>query len=464
MRFLKVNALAGMLLVLAVAFSPLSSSDARAQYNAKLPDEEIPALFVGLLTGQVGNPQILIDLIDANWHPGMVPMVLETYRFTRDMKISKALFDVVEKRTGQTFRFNEDAWQQWLWKQPEQRHPAYAGFKSLLYRNIDPKFGGYFDDARKSTVRLDEIRWGGVKQDGIPPLRNPKMISADEADYLSDSDVVFAVKYGDDARAYPKRILAWHEMFVDTIDGVEYAGVYCTLCGAVILYKTNFDGVRHQLGTSGFLYRSNKVMYDADTQSLWNTTRGVPVVGPLVDKGIALERSFVVTTTWGEWRRRHPQTQVLSLDTGHNRDYDEGVAYKSYFATDELMFNVPGEDDRLANKAEILALQFPDAPDDTMAISADFLARTPIYSAQLGKHSFVVLTDPSGANRVYESNGIEFTDYDGDSTVTDSTGRPWRLDEAKLVSKDATILKRLPAHRAFWFGWRAVHADTRLIK
>lgn len=458
------NVVLSTIIAASFAILLLSPADSHAQVSKQLPDEEIPALFVGLLTGQSGNPQALIELIDANWHPGMIPMVLETYRFTRDMKISKGLFDVLEKRTGQTFRFNHDAWNQWLWKQPEQRHPAYASFKSWLYRNIDPKFGGYFDDARKSTVRLDEIRWGGVKQDGIPPLRNPKMINASDADYLADGDEVFAVKYGDDARAYPKRILAWHEMFVDTIDGVEYAGVYCTLCGAVILYKTNFNGVRHQLGTSGFLYRSNKVMYDADTQTLWNTTRGVPVVGPLVDKGIALERSFVVTTTWGEWRRRHPKTQVLSLDTGHKRDYDEGVAYKGYFGTDELMFEVPGEDDRLANKAEILALQFPDAPDDTMAISADFLKGMPVYRTTLGKHELVVLTDPSGANRVYESDGVEFSSYDGDATVTDTTNRQWNLTEAKLVSADGKELVRVPAHRAFWFGWRAVHADTRLIK
>ena len=84
--------------------------------------------------------------------------------------------------------------------------------------------------------------------------------------------------------------------------------------------------MRHNLGTSGFLYRSNKLMYDQDTQSLWNTIWGQPVVGPLVDRGIVLERLSVVTTTWGEWRRRHPDTKVLSLNTGYDRDYTEGAA------------------------------------------------------------------------------------------------------------------------------------------
>ena len=138
------------------------------------------------------------------------------------------------------------------------------------------------------------------------------MIDADEADYLADTDVVFALDYDGDARAYPKRILAWHEMFVDEIAGDEYAGVYCTLCGAVIPYRTrDAHGTRHALGTSGFLYRSNKLMYDRATQSLWSTTLGRPVVGPLADADdIRLERAHVVTTTWG---------RVASAPPGHAR-------------------------------------------------------------------------------------------------------------------------------------------------
>ncbi|MEP1140266.1 MAG: DUF3179 domain-containing (seleno)protein [Balneola sp.] len=142
-------------------------------------------------------------------------------------------------------------------------------------------------------MRLDEIRWGGVRQDGIPPLRDPKMISAKEADYLGDKDVVFGIEVNGDVRAYPKRILAWHEMFVDEVGGEKLAGVYCTLCGTAILFKTEHEGVNHEIGTSGFLYRSNKLMYDKATQSLWNTLQGKPVVGPLVGKGIRLEHLSV---------------------------------------------------------------------------------------------------------------------------------------------------------------------------
>jgi len=205
-------------------------------------------------------------------------------------------------------------------------------------------------------------------------------------------------------------------------------------------------------------------MYDKATQSLWSTTLGEPVVGALAGKGIRLERSFVVTTTWGEWKARHPQTKVLSLDTGYKRDYGEGVAYSDYFSTDELMFDVPATDDRLPNKAEILALQFPSISEKRVAVHADFLIKNPLFNHDVGGQKVVILTDGSGANRVYDAANTEFVSYDGDSRVMDKAGKLWLLHEDALVSEDDTqSAARLPAHRAFWFGWQAVHRDTELI-
>ena len=294
------------------------------------------------------------------------------------------------------------------------------------------------------------------------------MLAAREATWLEDDHIVFGVAINGDVRAYPKRILAWHEMFKDRIGGLELAGVYCTLCGALVLYDVTSQGVQHELGTSGFLYRSNKLMYDHATKSLWSTLTGSPVLGPLVGKGITLKSLYVVTTTWKEWRTRHPTTQVLSLDTGHLRDYGEGVAYRRYFASDELMFNVPKTDARLPNKAEVLALRLPQtsplAGGDTLAISAEFLATRPVYGVRLGNINLVVLTDASGANRVYESKDINFSSWDAKTQVLDAQGRPWQMDEAELRGPNGERLPRFAAHRAFWFGWHAAFPQTRLIK
>ena len=404
-----------------------------------------------------------MNQIEQNWQPTFTAMALDILTLNRRPGVHHWMFRLLRDKTGQELGNDLRSWFVWMWNQPEQRYEHYGQFKSYLYRLIDPVFAGYFDDMRRTDIRLDEVRWGGVRQDGIPPLRNPKMIAAEEADYLADDNVVFGIEINGDARAFPNRILAWHEMFVDNIGGIDFAGVYCTLCGAVILYETNHDGVNHAMGTSGFLYRSNKLMYDKETQSLWSTTRGEPVIGPLTGKDIRLQRSYVVTTTWGEWRKRHPNTTVLSLETGHERDYGEGVAYRDYFATDELMFDVPKIDNRLKNKDQILALTFPKQTEETLAIHEKYLADNPVHHDSVGPVSLVVLTDKSGANRVYQSDGVQFDSYDQIDRAVDSEGIAWALTEDALTSPDGIQLERLPAHRAFWFGWYAVHNDTRLV-
>ena len=432
--------------------------------RAEITDRAVTRAFLTLLVGDASDMARAAELIETHWEPSFLPMALEVIRLTRSAEVSGTLVRLMEGETGAGHGRDLDAWQREMWNAPEARHPRYATFKSALYGLIDPRFSAYFETAGEALIRLDEIVWGGVRQDGIPPLRNPAMLAAQDAGYIQDDHIVFGISVNGDARAYPKRILGWHEMFVDTVGGVPVAGVYCTLCGTVILYHTEHEGVHHRLGTSGFLYRSNKLMYDQATQSLWSTMRGTPVVGPLVGKGIVLERGSVVTTTWGEWRRRHPGTRVLSLDTGHQRDYAEGAAYRDYFATDELMFQVPVLDRRLKNKDEVFTVLLTPHPEAPLAISAAFLAATPVHHDAIEGTALVVLTDPSGANRAYASEDVTFTRYDGDRSVEDESGMIWTMDEHALTAEDGRELLRLPAQRAFWFGWYAAFPNTRLVR
>lgn len=436
----------------------------KAQTQEKISDEDmVPASFLALLIAPPGDREKALEYVKENWEPSFAIMMVEVIYLTRDPGFTGELVKTLEEKTGQKNGYQIDKWYEWIWNQDEQKHPSYPEFKALLYGLIDPKFKGYFSSDYPTEIRLDEVRWGGVKQDGIPPLRQPKMIAAKDAKYLEDSNIVFGLEVNGDARAYPKRIMAWHEMFVDEVGGVPVAGVYCTLCGSMILYKTEHNGVNHQIGTSGFLYRSNKLMYDKETQSLWNTLWGRPVIGKLVGKDIELERMGIVTTTWGEWKKRHPGTKVLSLDTGHKRDYDEGAAYREYFATDELMFGVPKLDRRLKNKDEVLGLVFSQHPDKPLAIGVEFLSENPVFHKNVGDLEFVVLTDKSGASRVYETKGNRFQTWDQETIATDASGAKWSVTESKLVSPSGEELFRLPAHRAFWFGWFSAYSNTELV-
>jgi len=225
------------------------------------------------------------------------------------------------------------------------------------------------------------------------------------------------------------------------------------------VYQTEVDGVHHELGTSGFLYRSNKLMYDHKTRSLWSTLKGEPVVGELVGQEIKLRRRYLVTSTWGEWKARHPETTALSLETGYLRDYGEGVAYRSYFETDKLMFTVPEIDERLNNKDEVLAFR---NENEQLAIAVKFLAKKKVHHDKLGDQKIVVLSDDDGTSRAYDS-GLSFTSWNGTDKATDSEGKVWTVQEDALIS-GSEKLARVPSHNVFWFGWVSQFPDTRLVK
>lgn len=167
-----------------------------------------------------------LKAIEREWHPGEAVILLESSRFAGSRANRMLIFAALARNTGQNFGLDHSAWYRWIWSQKYQPFPDYAQFKSDLYSKIDKRFVEYFTHTDNSLIRLDEIRWGGVKQDGIPPLKNPKMIPAGKAGWLQDSNQVFGVELNGEARCYPKRILAWHEMFKDTIGGESFCGVY----------------------------------------------------------------------------------------------------------------------------------------------------------------------------------------------------------------------------------------------
>ena len=163
--------------------------------------------------------------IEKNWKDGYRYQLMEVSRFVRPA-LRKQILGYLNEKTGKDFEAELDPWQNWSWNEEYIPADDFALFKRFLYRRLDPRFGAYFEHTENAKIRLDEVVWGGVKRDGIPPLKDPKMLAAGEADYLGDSNIVYGIMLNGDARCYPKRILAWHEMFKDTIGGESVAGVY----------------------------------------------------------------------------------------------------------------------------------------------------------------------------------------------------------------------------------------------
>ncbi len=421
-----------------------------------------------------------MDRLKEAWRDGDAALLVDAARFMRPPTARGAVVDpgspirrrlvrFLEVRTGQTFGQDLDAWRRWIWSLPYEPHPDYAIYKGGLYGMLDPRFREFFPEGVDSKIRLDQIDWGGVLVGGIPALDHPTIVTASDAGYLKDKDVVFGLFVNGEARAYPKRIMAWHELARDTVGGVDLALVYCTLCGTVIPWETRVGDVVHELDTSGLLYRSNKLMFDAQTKSLWSSVYGEPVVGALAGRDLQLKSRPVVTTTWKEWRETHPDTGVLSIDTGHRRDYRPGAAYGAYSRTDEPMFAVPFVDERLGNKAEVLVLAFtvdtgPES-EPSRAISTRFLKKHRIHHLNHGEFRYVVLTTRQGASRVYRVGPNRFTRWVEPGIVADGEGGSWRVGEEALVrDADGTRLPRMPAHRAYWFGWYAADPDTELTR
>ncbi len=368
----------------------------------------------------------------------------------------KYALEAFNKLTGGAVKGWPEA-QLWLEAHPEIKpHNSYRVLKLYMVSNIDPHFlqflGGARSDPDKMKIRLEEIVWGGVRVDGIPSLDGPDMIAADAADYLRPQDPVFGVAINGDARAYPLRIMGWHEMFNDVIGGVPVALAYCTLCGSGILYETKLDRYAEPLlfGSSGFLYRSNKLMFDRHTFSLWNQFTGRPVTGPLVDSGIELKVRPVTITNWSDWRRKHPKTQVLSLETGHERDYSPGAVYGHYFASRDLMFPARVRQNRVQQKDYVFGIR---TPEDNKAWPLHHFTRGRVINDTVGGRSVTLIGNAETRTvRAYFTRGETFKKGLGPDSL-DGPGGLWQIGELHLTGPKGEHYARAAGGISFWFAW-----------
>ncbi|MEO8190446.1 MAG: DUF3179 domain-containing protein [Acidobacteriota bacterium] len=400
----------------------------------------------------------------------MIPALVDALFFVRPEgrgDVVACLEALSGERLGSNYRF----WFEWMGGHGDI-HPApwYRHWKAALFTRIDPAFARFLDPTLPISIRPEEILWGGVKKDGIPALRDPPTIRAAEATSLSDGEIIFGVAVRGTSRAYPQRILDWHEMVNDHLAGEPFSISYCTLCGAAVAYATSRpNAAPYVFGSSGLLYRSNKLMYDEATLSLWSNLTGEPVSGILVGRGIALPVLPITVTTWGDWRSRHPDTTVLAEKTGFSRDYTAGAAYGKYFASPETMFPVWKRDTTLAPKTVVFGIRRGAA---ARAYPLEILLRERVVNDAFSGEDVVIAADAAtGAVRAYRSGGRQFSEGPAGALIDLATGDPWECGEEALIPRGRTAvtngqkpasLPRLPGHRAYWFGWYAFFSETTL--
>ncbi len=428
----------------------------RPSVAAGQEDELVAFASEALLFGSGEEFTAGIDHLAARGKPDVIAAAILAIRI--NYRGRPALNVLLQQLTGD----HAERWHDWmLWQEqhPEiQPHPSFRALALKFLEYTDPQFLGFFvppwAEPGRMRIRLEEIAWGGVPAlTGIPSLDRPAMIAAEAADYLLPEDLVFGIAINGDVRAYPLRILGWHEMMNDLVGGVPVALAYCTLCGAGILYETQVAGRAEPFvfGSSGLLYRSNKLMFDRETRSLWNQFTGEPVVGPLADSGIRLTMRPIAVTTWQEWRQRHPDSSVLSLETGYRRDYGSGVVYGDYFASPDLMFPAVLRDRRLEPKDVVFGLRVTGA---AKAWPLAVFSGGQVINDQVGSQAVVLVSQAELHEvRAFARAAQVFTAGAEPDRLRDANGGSWRVEEEALVGPAGEQLPRLPGHLAYWFAW-----------
>lgn len=280
-------------------------------------------------------------------------------------------------------------------------------------------------DFSKHAIPLNEIYDGGPPKDGIPALYDPEFIPAANANYLSSADRILGLVIKGEAKAYPVRILNWHELVNDRVGGKNVLVSYCPLCGTGMAFEANIKDGRYLFGVSGKLYNSNVLFYDKETESLWSQIKMEAVIGFMT--GQKLKLLPLEHTTWQAWRDKHPESLVVSNKTGHFRDYARNP-YVGYRHSEDIYFPVNHRDKRLSVKEWVAGIVI-----DGKAKAYSF--------ARLKKGEAAVKDVFAGKNITihYDNNNESVAIRDSDGSI-------------------------IPFVQAYWFAWSAFYPETELYK
>ena len=313
-------------------------------------------------------------------------------------------------------------------------------------------------DGVKHLIPLDRIKGGGPPKDGIPSIDNPKFAEIQDSRFMSDSDTVIGLEINGEAKAYPIFILVWHEIVNDKVGNTPVSVTYCPLCYTNQVFERIIDGQEVEFGTSGKLYNSNLLMYDRYTESYWSQALGMAVKGELSGYQLNLVPFDVIT--WGDWKKLHPDTLVLTTDTGHIRSYATDP-YGNYYTEPRIMFPVEHSDDRLFPKEIIIGFNqdgiykaYKQNDIESNVVINDLIGETPVILVSL-------FSENSRAfERIVNDVQLDFV-FDDGKILDVQTNSEWNYDGLAISGESKGLqLERLPIEPGFWFEWVAFHPET----
>lgn len=295
----------------------------------------------------------------------------------------------------------------------------------VCHTNAITKNGFNLDNA---SIPTRSILSGGPPRDGIPAINKPKFVDIKNAQFLKNEDRVIGIVINGQARAYPIKILDHHELVNDYIADQYFTVSYCPLCGTGMVFATNLKANGALIfGVSGLLYNSDVLLYDRNTESLWSQIMKTAISGKL--KGLKLTQIPALHTTFKEWKTLHPDTEVLSTDTGFKRNYTRS-AYRGYDKTKRLWFKVAHKSPKEYHpKEQVLGVD----------INGIFKAYPFV---ELIKHEKKEFLDDIGGVKI--------------RVIWNANARSAYIQNEAGKTLNSTV--------SYWFAWFAFHPDTQIFK
>ena len=383
------------------------------------------------------NQEQALLAIGKSGDPRFAWIIGDVLRFVALPEAQAALTRAASELMGKNFD-NQNAWHDitnhlLAWNIPAL--PDYLAYKRAIFSSGIAGWQNLFEEG---DIDWRLVSWGGVLIDDrawdttdascncIPAIDNPAVSNVEDATWLKDDDIVFGIEVNGEARAYPRRIMEVRELVNDTLGGRDLGIPYCTLCGSAQAFFTDRlpEGIsRPVLRTSGLLSRSNKVMYDLNTYSIFDTFQGRALTGPLAEQKVTLKQTSVITTNWGSWKRAHPDSTVLLEGYALGRNPD----FRNKRDADGPIFPIGDVDPRLPVHEDVIG-----------AITA---SGKPVAFQR--STAYIALS--RGEEIVFENVQLELTA--GGIRAIDTNGS----DDTELGS-----------HQAFWFAWSQFHPETEL--